>query len=249
MLRNFLEKYWKLKKLKKWNFLYKSSENDQNLYLINKWQILLSVENREIAVIWENEISWEKSFLKKTAKPIDAQAITEAEVLYITPDEFNKLDDKVKNDFLVALTVFISDRVFLLNDIINSISLINKKFSTLEPSLSLKYLQNIFSNLIDIKEIFIYKVYEWAILPIYESKLNPSIQEQIQKVINKERTIISGKDSFLIKVDYYILYLKVKKNKNDYIITNTFIHSINTLKYLAERLEELQVKELNDLLK
>ena len=249
MLKKFLQKYWKTKKLKKQDYLYKASENDQNLYFIKKWQILLSANWHEIAIVWENEISWEKSFLNKTPKPIDAQAITNLEVIFLSPEDFEKLDNFTQKEILKALTLFVSDRVYLLNDIINNISVINKKISTLKPSLSSNYLQELFWNLFSLEEVYIYKIYESAVLPIFESNLNPQIQLEIQKVQNKQRSLILWDNYFLIKVDDYVFYVKIKKHKSDYIITNTFIHSIHTLKYLWEILENLKNEELNSLIK
>jgi len=249
MLKEILKKHWHTKKLKKWEYLYKTSENDQNLYFIKKWQILLSLNWNQIAIVWENEISGEKSFLNKTPKPIDAQAITDLEVIFLSPEDFEKLDNSTQKEILKALTLFVSDRVYLLNDIVNNISVINKKISTLKPSLSLDYLQELFWNLFNIQEAYIYKTYEGAILPIFESNLNPQVQVEIQKVQNKQRSIIWGKDYFLIKVDDYIFYGKITKHKSDYVITNTFIHSIHTLKYLWEILEKLKNEELNNLIK
>ena len=249
MLQEILQKYWHTKEIKKWEYLYKASKNDQNLYFIQKWQILLSANWNQIAIVWENEISWEKSFLNKTPKPIDAQAITDLEVIFLSPEDFEKLDNFTQKEILKALTLFVSDRVYLLNNIVNNISVINKKISTLKPSLSLEYLQELFWNLFNIQEAYIYKIYEWAILPILESNVNPQVQLEIQKVQDKQRSIIWGKDYFLIKVDDYIFYGKIQKYKSDYVITNTFIHSIHTLKYLWEILEKLKDEELHNLIK
>ena len=120
--------------------------------------------------------------------------------------------------------------------------------SSLSPELSLEYLQNIFENLIEIQQAYIYKLYEWAILPIFESQLNPTIQSQITKNLQNKKNIRLQDNYLEIKIWPYTFFFEIKKKKNDYIIVNTIMHSINTIKYLGESLENLKNQELNSFL-
>ena len=246
-VREFLEKYWEQKQIKKWDFLYKSSENDQNLYFIKKWQILLSINWQQIAIVGENEVSWEKSFINKNPKPIDAQAITDLEVLVLNPEEFEKLDLEIQASLLKALTLFVSDRVYLLNDIITSLSFINSKIIEDQPSLSLDYLNTIF-NFIELENIYIYKVENDLLLPIYESKIDFSLQEEVKQCDLNNVWIRTLESKIYLKIWEFVIILEWRKTKWDYIINNILIHSVWTLKYLCYILEEKKNSDLNDLL-
>jgi len=248
MIKELLEKYGKIKKIKKWDFLYKNNENDQNLYFIKKWEVLLTINWKDIAIVWEWELSWEKSFINKTPKPIDAKALTEVEVLFISPEDFENFNSEIKENLLKQITLFISDRVYLLNDIINNISLINKNLISTNPKLSIEYIQNIFWDLIKIEEIYIYKTIEGAILPIFESKLNPDIQEEIQKITNKQKVFSQKNWYTTLKINEFTLVGKFTEQKNKYISNNVLIHSLSSIKYLCEKLDNLKNQELNNLL-
>ena len=247
MIKKLLKQYGEEKKVKKWDFLYKTQENDQNLYFITKWKILLLANHNQIAIVWENEISGEKSFLSNNPKEIDAQAITNVEVLYLTPSTFSKLPNNVQINILKSLTIFVSNRVYLLNNIIDNISTINKKLESITINLNLDYLQNIFNNLVKIKSAYIYKSYSWALLPIFESNIEPNIQTQISK-IEDDINVSLSENKLIIRNNPYTFLFEIEKKANDYIIINTIMHSINTIKYLGESLENLKKQELNSFL-
>ena len=246
MIKEFFEKFWKEKKINKWNFLYKKEENDQNIYFIKSWKILLTINWQDIAVVWSWEISWEKSFLNKSWKPINAKAITNVEVFYISPEMFDTLSEFEKNNFLKQIILFISNRVYLLNDVINNISYLNQYISKHNPKLELDYFKDLFKNLFEIENTYLYKLQDEAILPIFESKINLDYREKLNFPENE----ISLSDKKIeIKLGDYLLILefgKIKKEK--YIIENTFIHSTNNLKNLAEQLENLKNEQLSEFL-
>lgn len=246
MIKEFFKKYWKEKKIKKWDYLYKKEENDKNIYFIESWKILLTINNQDIAIVWAGEISGEKSFLNKTWKPIDAKAISDVKAFFITPESFNNFPETEKTIFLKQLTLFISDRVYLLNDIISNISYINHYITKEKTELSLEYIKNLFANIFELENAYIYKIIEWAILPIFESKINLSYND---KLGIPENEISLQENKVLVKIDNFFLnleFLNLKKSK--YVVENTLIHSTNNLKYLCEKLENIKNQQLTEFL-
>jgi len=243
MIKEFFTKFGQNKSIPKNTFLYTKKDNDKNIYLITKGKILLTVNDTDIAIVWEGEISGEKSFLTNTAKPINAKAITDVEVLYITPEIFINLQPEEKNNFLKAITLHISDRVYLLNDIITNISYINHYILNQEPQLSLVYFKQLFNNLLELENIYIYKTEHNAILPIFESKLECNWRQT--KSSNSHLELVVEKNHIKLNLDnYYLIMEVIEFKKRKYIIENTLIHSTNNLKYLAEKLEQTKEAQL-----
>jgi len=56
-------------------------------------------------------------------------------------------------------------------------------------------------------------------------------------------------DKLLIKAQEYLMYLEIEKKKSEYIIINSLIHSLATIKSLCQMLDEENTKNLNNLLK
>jgi len=248
MLKQFLLQYWEKKYINKGEYLYENNKNDTNLYFILKGKILLTISWQDIAIVWENELSWEKSFLNQTSKPIDAKAISDVEVLVLTREKFKSLDKELQLQLLKSLTLFVSDRVYFLNDIINTISKINVKISSTQKKLNFEFLKNLFSEIIDINNIYMYKFIYWWFLPIFESQINPDLQKKINNFSNKKIIIEWWKNSFLIKSYDYLFFLEWKPLKSNYIINNVIMHSVIILKYLWNLLEEEKNNSLSDLL-
>jgi len=246
-IKEFLEKYWKHKQIKKWDYLFRQWSEDDSLYYILDWELLLKIWNQDIALVWKDELLWEKSFLKDHTKPIDWIAKTDLEFLSLSYKDFSKLDINIQLKFVTELTLFVSNRVYLLNDIISSLSFINTKVIQDEPALDLSYLNEVF-NFIDLKNIYIYKK-DWdLLLPIYESKLDFSLQESINSCQIEEIWIKQEEDRIFVKINEFIIVLEWKKTKWEYIINNILMHSVWTLKYLCYVLEEKKNNNLNDLL-
>jgi len=51
-IKDILEKYWKNIKVKKWKYLFKKDKDDTNIYFILEWEILLTLNWIDIAIVW-----------------------------------------------------------------------------------------------------------------------------------------------------------------------------------------------------
>ena len=246
MIKDFFTKFWKKKSIKKWDFLYRKEENDKNIYFIDKWKILLTINWYDIAIVWSWEISWEKSFLNRTWKPIDAKAIENIEVLYIQPEDFDSFSPKDKITLLKEITLFVSDRVYLLNNVISNISYINSYISNSKPTLNLEFFKNLFKNLIEIENTYIYKYESNAILPIFESKLNFDYRENLEI---PEHEVTFKDNKIILKLSKFIWIIEIKENvSTKYVIENTLIHSSWILTKLLEKIEEIKNQQLSQFL-
>lgn len=248
-LKDYFLKYWNKIKINKWDFLFKNKENDTNLYYILSWSIILLVCWTPIAVVWKDELLWEKSFLLNTWKPIDAKSDIEAEVLILKQEDINNLMCEEKIELNKEIAIFVSNRVYLLNDIINQISNLNKIISKLETHLNLQYFKDIFSNIYKIDSFYLYKKIENNYIPIFESKISEEIPLIINKIKNMDLEIIGYIDKYLIiETKNYIYMFKWDYYNNKYITENILIHSVSTLEYFWDLVEQKKNKELEDFL-
>jgi len=242
--KDFLEKYGNKKKIEKWDFLYKASEEDKNLYYILQWKLILSINWENIAIVWEKEINGEKSFLEKKAKPIDAIAKTNLEVLCISPENFEKIDSSEKINFLKQLVLFVSNRVYLLNDIISNLSSINEKLISFNARLDLDYIKSIFS-FIKLDGVGIYKILdENTFISIFETSIE--YQNILENYINKDFSFETIDDFIILKVGDYLVLLNTKEI--NYVVNNVLIHSLWNIKYLCYMLENEKEKCLSSYL-
>ncbi len=246
-IKEILEQYWKKIEIKKWEYLFKNNEDDKNLYFIIEWEVLLTINWNDIAITWANEIIWEKSFINKSSKPIDAKVVKDIKCLVITQDIFNNLKEDDKISLLQQLTLFISDRVYLLNDIINNLSNISNKISNNNIKANIESIKGIFESIFDIENIYVYKKITWWIIPVYESSINIDFIENNKEDIENNK-VIEIDNKYAINAGDYIFVIDGKKLKNDYIINNVLIHSRSSLTYLWLLMEEENNKNLEWLL-
>ena len=234
---DYIQKYWNKNKIQKWEYLFKTEEKDTNLYFILTGEVLLTINWNNIALVWENEILWEKSFIELSAKPIDAVAKTDVNYLVITVDEFNNIESQEKELFLKELVLFVSNRVYLLNSIIKNISTIN--LNIIDKTINFELLQNIFSSFFELNEIHVYK-YVWdSIMSIFESNFNTESMDYLQKY-NKPTNIFNSlwQGKYIIKSWDYCFVLKWKNISSEYIMNNVILNSIASFSYLWWLLEK-----------
>lgn len=238
-LTKFLERYWKKKILKKNEPLYKNKEKDKNLYLIKKWEIDWIVNWKSIFTVFWPEIYWEKSFLENKWKPIDAIVKSDEAIIYIlSPEKFENLSNELKINLLKNLTIYVSERVYKLNNILKNIKLLTDLLFKDEVNLD-----NFFKIFWKIDEYYIFK--NQKELPIIKSNLYPT--EQIIKFIedNFDQDLKIGQNYILNKTKNYIFFLTWNiEKKNFYIISNTLLYSKWIFEHLWEKLERQKINEI-----
>lgn len=241
-LTNFFEKYWESLTLNKWEYLYKSWEEDNNLYLLLEGEWQWQINNKPIFKIYWPEVSGEKSFLEKKGKPIDFLITSDKAKIYkLSPDIFKKLNQNLKNEFLKLLNLYISSRVYKLNAVLDLVKKLNNISLSENTNIEiLKKLLNI-ENMIILKQINEDLIFiTWDFFPT----------EEIFKLINQEeKNIKIGKNYIIIKLKNYIIFWSITKSIDRYILSNAILYSLWTLKYICHILEQAKNQKLENTIK
>jgi len=235
-LKDYIEKYWKYEIKEKWDFLFKKDKYNNNLYYIITWEVLLSINWNNIALVKNNEILWEKSFLELTWKPINALVESRTEYFVLEIDFFNKFSNKEKIDFLKELTLFVSNRVYLLNAIVQNISYISSNVLSIKWDISFEYIKKILSKVFKLKNILVYKHINDGLVLIFESSYNPNIIKYIDSYRNNNFYILE-KSKYLIKIGNYSVFLEWDIVWSEYVMNNVILNSMPSFLYLSTLLE------------
>lgn len=111
-------KYFKEKILKKWEFLFKEWEFDQNIYIIKTWKLEIEKyfsndkkEKKKLAILWENNIFWEWALSNNDPKEVSILALEDTFLYFIEAKIFQ---DFIK-DFSEIWVKFLSEIINLSN--------------------------------------------------------------------------------------------------------------------------------------
>lgn len=247
-LKNNLEKIWTIKQFKEWEYLFRSNENDTNLYFVISWKIILKNNEEDIAFIQENELLWEKSFLNKAPKPIDAKIIADSKIIIITNENYNKISEKEKNELLSDLMIYISTRVDMLNNIMFNIKSIAEKIYKYSWGTNNDNIKKIFENIYQIDNFLILKNEYGTLSRIaWDMFLEKDVEDMITLLKPKKLNFISDNDKilFLVTKDY-IYFMKWKKILWSYIVNNVFLYLKPVFHMFAEKLENIKNKDIQD---
>lgn len=247
-LKNNLEKIWIIKEFNEDEYLFQSNENDTNLYYIISWKIILQNNDEDIAFVQENELLWEKSFINKTPKPINAKIVEKAQILIITTQTYDSLSFEEKNDLLKLLMTYISTRVDMLNNIMYNIKLISDKIYSYKWWLDNTKIKEIFSDLYEIENFVILKNEYWTLSKIaWDLFLEKDIEEMILALKPKKLKFISDNEKILfLATKNYIYFMKWKKTRWTYIVNNVFLYLKPVFHIFAEKLENIKNKNIQD---
>jgi len=248
-IKDYMIKYWIKKIIKKWEYLFKSSEKDTNLYYIIKWWILLTKDNNNIALVWKDEILWEKSFVEGSSKPIDWIAKIDSEYILITLDVFNSIPDIEKIEFLKVLILFISNRVYLLNTIVKIVSSISLNVISIKWDITFEEINNLFKDILKLEEIHVYK-YIWdTVMPVYESLFNTNLHEIAYKYKNIGKWFnIIWNHKYIVNIWDFCFIIKWETIISEYVVNNVILNSIASFNHLWVLLEKQKEETLQDFL-
>jgi len=249
-IKDYMIKYWIKKTIKKWEYLFKSNEKDTNLYYVIKWWILLSLNWNNIALTWNDEILWEKSFIELSPKPIDAIAKIDTEYLVMINKDFENIDDKNKLEFIKKLVLFISNRVYLLNDIVKNVSSISLKILDSLNDITFSTIQEIFTWLFKLDDLYVYKYINWWILEIFQSSFDIEIPKYVN-IYNRDTKndfYFLWNNLYLIKTWDFCFIIKWEIISSEYVVNNVILNSIASFNHLWVLLEKQKEESLQDFL-
>lgn len=249
-IKQLFEKYGQKKIFEKWYTIFSKDSKDSDLYYIINWEISLIAEEKIIALVGKWEIIWENSFLKKQAKPISAVTNQKVEIITINNEDFTKIQDSEKAHFLTELNLFLSQRIYLLNDIINNLLRINEKISKYnECKIEFDDIKEIFKTLINIKNIYVYKSTWEIFFPVFESKTIIDLNKEHIETDCDKFNIDENNWKIIVKTKEYLFILEGEKNSTDYIFNNSLMYCKYSLNHLWTLLENQKNESLEWLLK
>ena len=223
----------------KWEFLFKEIDNDTSLFYIEKWRINIEKKGSTIIEIDDNEIIWEKSFISNEWKNISAITQEDENIIYyITTSDFQKLDSSTREIFLWLLTIFLSDRIYKLNSIIQFLWKLSEKLSDSENKSTESLLEFIdrFINkdkyIVLRNDINKFHKINWNIDLDYDiiKKAKEIVSENINNKIWKNYIYIKSKEYI------YMFWWEIKLEK--YIIMNSLLYTNPVFSELGAKLEE-----------
>jgi hypothetical protein len=77
-----------------------------------------------------------------------------------------------------------------------------------------------------LENIYVYRIFDEDIYPIFETKLDLNLQEQLKNCSLSNLDTKSDSKHIMVRVYDFVIILEGDKLKSDYIINNALIHSI-----------------------
>ncbi len=239
MLEQMIMKIWEKRIYKKWEILFQKEDKDTSLFYVEKGRINIEKNGNTIIEIDNNEIIWEKSFVSNKWKDISAIAQEEENIIYcITNNKFQQLEWKIREEFLWLLIIFLSNRIYKLNSIIQFLWKLSEKLSDSEDNSTDSLLEFIDRFITKDKYIVIrndinkFHKINWNIDLDYETikKAKNIVKENIKNKIWKNYIYIRSKEYI------YMFWWEIKLEK--YIIMNSLLYTNPIFSDLGAKLEE-----------
>lgn len=245
-LIQLIKKYSTKKNYKVWEYLFKKDEDNYNLYFIYSWKINLEQWWNNIFTVSSWQIIWEKSFIQKQIKPLDAVVAHDSIVYELKYEDFQNLSQKKQNQIITLLLVFVSNRVFDMNNILDLLALFNKKILEYSYSYKQELLQEILSQLMVLDSYLILKVQadgSYSQL-MWDMMFDESIYDFIDSLIQENSYLKIGKNYLYVKYWDYIYLINWKVKIQEYVLTNFLFYVRSSMQYLWEKIEEYKTKDV-----
>lgn len=242
-LLHLISQYGKTVVLKENEVLFDQWTNDTNLYVIKSWSIGLHKDNKLLFHIHAWDLIGENSFLNNRSKPLKATALEESEIITLERTVFDSFSEEVKNSFLTSLVLFLSQRVYKLNDILWAIEKLDSYFLAFQKSFDIAQVTNILSTLMDVNSYAIFHYKEDTIQMIHATlHLQDSIMNFLEQQIEANHDVKIGKNYIFFKTwsIYYFITWEVKLS--EYIISNTILYAGSLFYTLASILDQYKSK-------
>lgn len=237
-LSHLIKNSWKLITLNKNDILFNSDSLDLNLYYIEDWLIHLSLNWVNIFEIWKWQIIWEKSFLEKTPKSVDAKVFSDCKLYVLTPDYLDSLDIDQLRSFLSSLTLYLSDRIYKINNILSYLDYFNKNILRLSNNFDKELFKSMFNKIINLEWYIVLKYTNDVLIQLsWDLPYNDDIEKlAFESISHKLSTKIWQNYIYLYSWNYvYIMFWAPKLDA--YVLSNLLIYSWSIFIYLWELIE------------
>lgn len=243
-LNQLIKQYWKYIELKSWDYLFKTDSIDQNIYYIDKWEIVLEKDWIPMINVWEWEIIWERSFLLKQNKPLDARVEENVACYCITNSDFDNIEFDVQKDFLSSLVLFLSERVYKMNDVISLIWALNKNILSYTRKFDDNKLLELFDKIIDLRWYIILNIQKWDFVKIaWDINYDLDIEDFIKSSLSRNLAVKIWKNYIFLCNKNYVYLLHGIPKIVWYVLSNVLMYSDAIFTYLWEKIIEKNEKE------
>lgn len=249
-LDQLVKNFWVQKTYNAWDILFKENDEDYNLYYIETGNISLEKNWHKVISLSAWEIIWEKSFVQRQVRPLDAKITEENTSIYcLDLDRFESLSQTDKDTIYSQLVLFLSWRVYKLNDILSSISYINEQILQYSIDFDKEILTKLFKKFINLKWYAVLKYEYDELQKIYaEMNIDSWLLLFVQSLIDSQTDIKVWQNYIFIRSDEYIYLLFGDPIVEYYILSNTLLYVKSIFKYLWEKIEADRNKQfLQDL--
>jgi len=247
-LDQLIKKYWEKKTFKKDDVIFKKWDDDFNLYLIESGKIIIQKDGFDIFILSEGQIIWEKSFVKKTQKPLDARAVENSKVYVLSHEAFQTFDLELKNALLSELVIFLSERVNKLDTILGFLSILNDDLIWYDINDNQPILKLV-NQVLELQSFLILKN-DWdSYYKIFGSiELDQVLFDFINNLIESKVNIKIWKNYVYLNWWEYIYVFNWVLKIEEYILHNLFYYSRSMLNYFGEKLEKYKNDDLQKIL-
>lgn len=232
--------------LNKWEFLFKAWEEDFSLYFLETWNISLEKSWNVVVSISAWEIIWEKWFVEREVRPLDAKILENESVVYkLDSYDFAALDHLDRELIIYSLISFISKRVYSLNDVLSFISYINNKILDYVKTNDRSNYEDLFTQISSLEWYLVLKYEYWEIQKIdWNANVDQHIYWFVDNIISGWESIKVWKNYIFIKADQYIFVLFWEPKLKYYVLFNALVYANSMFRYLWQTIEDYKNKQI-----
>jgi hypothetical protein len=263
--------FFKTRTLNIWEYLFKEWENDDNIYIIITWELVIEkftsstkTESKVLATLKNNEIFWEASLNNNLPKQVSIKAKQITQVIFINATTWlEKFSNKYKKEAfsLLKYIIFLSNnRLNESNSLITASYKISKEIIDINnfTSKSIFELIEKIKEIINVSEIIFLEenpvMKEYLVLK-YKTSLPWKMQDDVIKVTDNKLDLLELKNLWKynymqdIKIGnknyWYLIFLREENSftENEIKIISTLSSSFWGLLKQKELLEEQKNKD------
>lgn len=204
--------FFETRTLKVWEYLFKEWENDDNIYIIVTWELIIEKfttknrnETKNLALLGKNEVFWEASLSNNLPKQVSVKAKKMTQVIYINAiewlDNFSKKFQK-EAMWLLKYVIFLwNNRLNKSNSLITSSHEISKEIIKIDTfnSKTIFELIDTIKDIIDVSEIIYLEknpVMDEYLTLKYKTSKKWILQDDVVKITDNKLYLLELKHSW-----------------------------------------------------
>lgn len=227
-LTQLIKEYWEKIEYIKWDYLFKQWDKDTSIFYIESWNVILQKDKNNVFTLSKWEIFWEKNFIEKNKRSLSAFAWSKLTCYEFKEKDLDKLSNEQVKLIFSSLSLFLSQRVYSMNEILYNINMINDKILELDwKQLAWEDIVHIFSSIINVKNYFVIRLNWWEYQQILSNNsFTSEIRDLIEFNLSKKLSIRVWKNYIFIYSNGYIYLLLWDIKLDSYILNNLLLYNL-----------------------